>query len=364
MNKELKVVNLLHKWMLMALVLTMLPKRTPSTLVITEVMAITMDDLVVHEVEEDDEISPRTNRSISGATHHITADSSNLASKNDYKGKEKLVIGKLHQESFPSVAVKTNKPFQLIHSDVWGLSSNISIEGPPSVFFLVIAMLIKGIDVLVLLVGLILLSSASLPSYPATGTTVPIIDNMTMSKSGIYKPKVYSTVVALPNHFQEPSSVRQALQLPHWKTEMEAKYSAFVHNARSALVSWEFQSSIFYNSLFHSRKNGHLVLALISRFALKTLSSISYFLGFEAFIDSSGLYLNQAKYIFDLLIKTNMVHAKPSSTPMVLGQKLALEDSAHFPDVTLYRSTIGALQYLTLTRPDISFSVNKLSQFL
>ena len=160
-----------------------------------------------------------------------------------------------------------------------------------------------------------------------------------------------------------------------------------VCSARSALVSWEFQSSIFYNSLFHSRKNGHLVLvlvyvddilitsdcfalihfviqALISRFALKTLSSISYFLGFEAFIDSSGLYLNQAKYIFDLLIKTNMVHAKPSSTPMVLGQKLALEYSAHFPDVTLYRSTIGVLQYLTLTRPDISFSVNKLSQFL
>ena len=59
-----------------------------------------------------------------------------------------------------------------------------------------------------------------------------------------------------------------------------------------------------------------------------------------------------------------MVHVKPSSTPMTIDQKLALEDSAPFPDVTLYRSTIGALQYLTSTRPDISFSVNKLSQFL
>ena len=61
MNKEFKVVNLLHKWMLMVLMLTMLPRRTPSTLVITEAMAITVDDLMVPEVEEEDEISPRTN---------------------------------------------------------------------------------------------------------------------------------------------------------------------------------------------------------------------------------------------------------------------------------------------------------------
>ena len=57
-----------------------------------------------------------------------------------------------------------------------------------------------------------------------------------MSKSGIYKPKVYSTAVVLPNHFQEPSSVRQALQLPHWKTTMEVEYSALVHNGTWRLV--------------------------------------------------------------------------------------------------------------------------------
>ena len=67
MNKEFKVVNLLHMWMLMALVLTMLPRRTPSTLVITEAMAITVDSLVVREVEEEKEISPRTNRFIRSA---------------------------------------------------------------------------------------------------------------------------------------------------------------------------------------------------------------------------------------------------------------------------------------------------------
>ncbi|XP_031262256.1 uncharacterized protein LOC116120449 [Pistacia vera] len=48
---------------------------------------------------------------------------------------------------------------------------------------------------------------------------------------------------------------------------------------------------------------------------------------------------------------------------MAVGTKLALEDSEPFENPALYRSTVGALQYLTLSRLDISFSVNKLSQF-
>lgn len=66
----------------------------------------------------------------------------------------------------------------------------------------------------------------------------------------------------------------------------------------------------------------------------------------------------------DLLRRTNMLNAKPSPTPMVSSNTLFLNDSPPFSDITLYRSVIGALQYLTLSRPDIAFAVNKLSQFL
>ena len=107
-----------------------------------------------------------------------------------------------------------------------------------------------------------------------------------------------------------------------------------------------------------------LISDLNKSFALKTLGSVNYFLEFEAYRDQSGVHLTQTKYIHDLLVKTKMDQAKPTSTSMCSNQKLALLDSKSFDDPTVYRSTIGALQYLTMTRPDISFAVNKLSQYL
>jgi hypothetical protein len=54
------------------------------------------------------------------------------------------------------------------------------------------------------------------------------------------------------------------------------------------------------------------------------------------------------------------------STPMVPGEKLLINDGKPLgsQDATRYRSVVGALQYLTLTRPDLSFSMNCVCQFL
>ena len=59
-----------------------------------------------------------------------------------------------------------------------------------------------------------------------------------------------------------------------------------------------------------------------------------------------------------------MAHSKPCSTLMILNNNLSLTDSASFDQPSLHRSTVGALQYLTLTRLDLAFFVNNLSKFL
>ena len=61
-----------------------------------------------------------------------------------------------------------------------------------------------------------------------------------------------------------------------------------------------------------------------------------------------------------------MLKCKPSPTPLSASENISKEDGTPLglKDSTRYRSAVGALQYLTLTRPDLAFSVNKVCQFL
>jgi len=86
-------------------------------------------------------------------------------------------------------------------------------------------------------------------------------------------------------------------------------------------------------------------------------------LGIEVQHSSSGLHLCQQRYIIDLLTPTNMQLAKPVSSPMLATSTLSQFDGISLSDPTLYRSMVGALHYLSITRPDIAFAVNKVSQF-
>jgi hypothetical protein len=77
-----------------------------------------------------------------------------------------------------------------------------------------------------------------------------------------------------------------------------------------------------------------------------------------------GLLLSQQRYIRDLLSKTNMTEAKPISSPMASSSTLSAYTGDTMEDPTLYRSVVGSLQYLSLTRPDLAFAVSRVCQFM
>ncbi|KAF5462813.1 hypothetical protein F2P56_018789 [Juglans regia] len=98
--------------------------------------------------------------------------------------------------------------------------------------------------------------------------------------------------------------------------------------------------------------------------SLKELQPLHYFLGIEVILTTEGLFLTQQKYVQDLLDRTCMDGAKYMTTPLSTSVKLHLGDGSPPVDCTEFRRIISALQYLSFTRPNISFAVNKLAQFM
>ncbi|XP_019181367.1 PREDICTED: uncharacterized protein LOC109176385 [Ipomoea nil] len=109
-----------------------------------------------------------------------------------------------------------------------------------------------------------------------------------------------------------------------------------------------------------SRVTG-LVDQLAQEFKIRDMGLPSFFLGIETVSISDGILLSQCRYVQDILKRAGMVDCKPVSTPISVARSED-GDVALFADPTHYHGLAGALQYLTVTRPDLSFAVNRLCQ--
>ncbi|KAG7556653.1 Retrotransposon Copia-like N-terminal [Arabidopsis suecica] len=154
----------------------------------------------------------------------------------------------------------------------------------------------------------------------------------------------------------------------------------------STLVGFGFDKCHGDHTLFVKEVNGNFLVVLVyvddiliastsdslvaelktqlsSAFQLRDLGPPKFFLGIKIARTDEGISLNQRKYILDLLESTGFSDCKPSSIPMEPNQKLAQDTGTVLADPKQYRRLIGKLQYLCITRPDITFAVSKLAQY-
>ncbi|KAA3471001.1 Retrovirus-related Pol polyprotein from transposon TNT 1-94 [Gossypium australe] len=162
---------------------------------------------------------------------------------------------------------------------------------------------------------------------------------------------------------------------------------AWFHKLREFLLSNKFEVSKADNFLFINRSGNQFLYVLVymddiivtgsnssaisqfvkelnDKFSLKDLGKLNYFLGIEVKYTLDGIFLNQKQYVLDLLKKAFMDKSTSCPTPMVSTCRLSAYERSLVEDESLFRSIVGALQYVVIVRPDIAFSINKVCQFM
>ncbi|GAA0167465.1 transmembrane signal receptor [Lithospermum erythrorhizon] len=97
---------------------------------------------------------------------------------------------------------------------------------------------------------------------------------------------------------------------------------------------------------------------------MKDLGMLKYFLGIEVARTQEGIFLCERKYTLDIISKSGLFGAKPTTFPMEQNHHLGDSISLPLKDVERHLKLVGRLIYLTFTHPDLSFAVHILSQFM
>lgn len=103
---------------------------------------------------------------------------------------------------------------------------------------------------------------------------------------------------------------------------------------------------------------------LDAQFRIKDLGEIYYFLGLEIVKQPQGFLISRHKFTLDLLTEFKCSAVSSIVSPLDPHVKLSAESGALIPDPSVYRKLVGKLNFLQHTRPDISFTIQHLSQFM
>lgn len=190
-----------------------------------------------------------------------------------------------------------------------------------------------------------------------------------------------------PPGFVDPTRPNHVCKLHKALYGLKQAPRACFQRLSSFLLSIGFVQSVADSSLFIFRRDQHVIYFLLyvddivvtgnnddvlqtfintlgRGFDIKDLGSLHYFLGLQVHTFPHGLHLNQVKYAHDLLSKHDLLFSKPVSTPMSAKLSLNSTDGLLLDNPTEFRTIVGALQYLTVTRPDIAYAVNSISQYM
>ncbi|GJY77441.1 retrovirus-related pol polyprotein from transposon TNT 1-94 [Tanacetum coccineum] len=126
---------------------------------------------------------------------------------------------------------------------------------------------------------------------------------------------------------------------------IDADHPSHVYKLKKALYGLKQAPKVWYTQLFSD--------IMKSRFKMSMMGEMTFFLSLQVNQSPCGIFINQSNYVLEILKKYRMESCDPVGTPMEIKDKLDLDQNGSPVDATKYRSMIGALMYLTSSRPDI-----------
>jgi hypothetical protein len=152
--------------------------------------------------------------------------------------------------------------------------------------------------------------------------------------------------------------------LNHGFTQSKADYSLFTRIQGSSFIALLVYVDDIILASNDPAAISDLTVFLDQKFKLKDLGSLKYFLGLEVAQSAQGISICQRKYALEILEDAGLLACKPAKFPMEQNLKLSNKDGVLLEDPSSYRRLVGRLIYLTITRPDLTFAVQHLSQFM
>uniref|UniRef100_A0A803LKW1 Protein kinase domain-containing protein n=1 Tax=Chenopodium quinoa TaxID=63459 RepID=A0A803LKW1_CHEQI len=149
--------------------------------------------------------------------------------------------------------------------------------------------------------------------------------------------------------------------LPEGKKTTYSLFTRHHGSTITAVLVYVDDLLIIGNSKIETSKLKNL---LSSHFHMKDLGDLRYFLGLEIDHTPQGIFVSQKKYVTDLLKEQGLLNAKPLKLPIDNHLKLSADKGTPLESPVPYQQLLGKLIYLTVTRPDISFTVQLLSHFM
>ncbi|RVW70673.1 Retrovirus-related Pol polyprotein from transposon RE1 [Vitis vinifera] len=145
--------------------------------------------------------------------------------------------------------------------------------------------------------------------------------------------------------------------------QSKADYSLFTYRKDKSFTAL----LIYVDDILITGNDVNAIVALKqflhSHFRIKDLGDLKYFLGIEVSRSKKGISISQRKYTLEILKDGGFLGAKPVNFPMEQNTKLS-DSGELLKDPSQYRRLVGRLIYLTITRPDITYSVHVLSRFM